>query len=232
SNSANTDQSWKSVNLLENGTPKPSCLLEYFLQKEYITITEDEVKDKGYADFIAKSIALIQTTWFILQVAACAAEHLTITKLEIITVGFALLNFGTYIFWWNKPLQVQYPIRVTWQQQELDASQLKINDGGCMKAAQEGFTKTLEYICNHSFAGEGPLIIQLIYLPLWMSWSIIFTCIDLCFDGYVFKDVSSTRLEEDPLTLYITVYSIAAAFGVIHCIPWAFQFPTHAEQML
>uniref|UniRef100_A0A0W0FA36 Uncharacterized protein n=1 Tax=Moniliophthora roreri TaxID=221103 RepID=A0A0W0FA36_MONRR len=96
----------ESVNLLENGTPEPSCLLKYFLQKGYIILTENEIKDKSHTDFIAKSIALIQTTWFILQVAAHAAEGLTITELEIITVAFALLNFGTYIFWWNKPLWV------------------------------------------------------------------------------------------------------------------------------
>ncbi|ESK83067.1 hypothetical protein Moror_16931, partial [Moniliophthora roreri MCA 2997] len=53
---------------------QPTCLLEYLLQKGYITITEDEIKDKSHANFIAKSIALIQTTWFILQVAARAAE--------------------------------------------------------------------------------------------------------------------------------------------------------------
>ncbi|KAI3602561.1 hypothetical protein WG66_009231 [Moniliophthora roreri] len=67
------------------GVP-PTWLLEYLIKNGYITITEDEIKDRSHADFIAKSIALIQTTWFILQVAARAAEHLAITELEIITV--------------------------------------------------------------------------------------------------------------------------------------------------
>ncbi|ESK83592.1 hypothetical protein Moror_12062 [Moniliophthora roreri MCA 2997] len=211
---------------------QPTCLLEYFLQKGYITITEDEIKDRSHADFIAKSIALIQTTWFILQVAAHAAEHLAVTELEIITVGFALLNFGTYVFWWNKPLRVRFPVQVTWQQQELPTSQLKKDDGGCMKAVQEGFTKTLDYICSHSFADEGPLVIQLILLPLWVTWDIIGTCLDLFGDNSLSIGEFSTRLKKDPPQLYITVYSIAAAFGAIHCIPWAFQFPTHTEQLL
>ncbi|EEB94181.1 hypothetical protein MPER_07048 [Moniliophthora perniciosa FA553] len=82
----------KSTSLQEKGTPEPPCLLEYFLQKGYITITEDEIKDRSHADFITKSIALIQTTWFILQVAARAAEGLTVTKLEIITdLHFSIL---------------------------------------------------------------------------------------------------------------------------------------------
>ncbi|KAK7016215.1 hypothetical protein VNI00_018955 [Paramarasmius palmivorus] len=44
-------------------------------------------------------------------------EGLAITELEIITVGFAVLNFGTYFLWWNKPLRVRYPVRVYWRQQ-------------------------------------------------------------------------------------------------------------------
>ncbi|ESK85184.1 hypothetical protein Moror_17162 [Moniliophthora roreri MCA 2997] len=117
---------------------QPTCLLEYLLQKGYITITEDETKDKSHADFIAKSIALIQTTWFILQVAAHTTEGLAITELEIITVGFALLNFGTYIFWWNKPLWVQYPVQVMWQQQELPTFELSQSERSWMEVIQEG----------------------------------------------------------------------------------------------
>ncbi|ESK80846.1 hypothetical protein Moror_15433, partial [Moniliophthora roreri MCA 2997] len=71
--------------LSSDSKQQPTWLLEYLIKNGYITITEDEIKDRSHADFIAKSIALIQTTWFILQVAARAAEHLAITELEIIT---------------------------------------------------------------------------------------------------------------------------------------------------
>ncbi|ESK82155.1 hypothetical protein Moror_14488 [Moniliophthora roreri MCA 2997] len=232
SNAVNTNQSQESYTPTF-GTPDPSCLLEYFLQKGYITITEDEIKDRSHADFIAKSIALIQTTWFILQVAARAAEHLAITELEIITVGFALLNFGTYIFWWNKPLRVQYPVRVTWQQQEMPTSQSSKSERSWMEAIQGGIAAIWGYIFEGEMKPDNlPLTIQLISLPLLMTWNIILICIDLFFDGKGFTDEFPTRLEEDPLQLYITVYSIAAAFGAIHCIPWSFQFPTHTEQLL
>ncbi|KAI3603625.1 hypothetical protein WG66_006086 [Moniliophthora roreri] len=225
------DMSQDSDSLTVDSRPQSTYLLEYLITNGYITITEDEIKDRSHADFIAKSIALIQTTWFILQVAARAAEGLTITELEVITVGFALLNFGTYFLWWNKPLRVRYPVRVTWQQRKLDASQLKEHDRGCVKTVQEGFTKTLAYICNESSADEGPLAIQLVFLPLWMTWNIIIQCQGLLDDDFAPQEFS-TRLAWDPLQLYIIVYSIAAAFGAIHCIPWAFQFPTHTEQLL
>ncbi|ESK86167.1 hypothetical protein Moror_9274 [Moniliophthora roreri MCA 2997] len=213
SNAADTNQPQESIGLLERSDLKPAYLLEHLIKNSYITITEDEIKDRSHADFVAKSIALIQTTWFILQVAIRTAEGLAITELEIITVGFALLNFGTYFLWWNKPLH------------------LKEHNGGCMKAVQEGFTKTLDYICFYSFADTGPLAIQLIFLPLWMTWNIICQCQGL-FDDDLAPQELSTRLKLDPLQLYITVYSIAAAFGAIYCIPWTFQFPTQTEQLL
>ncbi|KAI3603596.1 hypothetical protein WG66_006077 [Moniliophthora roreri] len=220
-------------NAAENGTPEQSCLLEYLLQKGYITLTEDEIKDKSHADFIAKSIALIQTTWFILQVAARVAEGLAITELEIITVGFALLNFGTYIFWWNKPLRIQYPVRVTWQQQELPTSQSSQSERSWMEVIQKGIAAIWCHIYEDGNMDNNWLfIIQLIFLPLAMIWNIIATCVDLFADQSVLTNEFPTRLEVNPLQLYITVYSVAAAFGAIHCIPWSFQFATHTEQLL
>ncbi|KAK7040665.1 hypothetical protein VNI00_009571 [Paramarasmius palmivorus] len=71
----------------------------------------------SHSDSITKIIAVIQIAWFLLQVGARAVEGLAITELEIITVGFAVLNFGTYFLWWNKPLRVRHPVRVYWRQQ-------------------------------------------------------------------------------------------------------------------
>ncbi|THU96279.1 hypothetical protein K435DRAFT_633715, partial [Dendrothele bispora CBS 962.96] len=30
----------------------------------------------------------------------------------------------------------------------------------------------------------------------------------------------------------VAVFSLATVFGVIHCLPWNYQFPTHQEQIL
>ncbi|KAK7040674.1 hypothetical protein VNI00_009580 [Paramarasmius palmivorus] len=97
---------------------KNSDLLEFLIQTGHINITEDEILGNlSHSDSITKIIAVIQTAWFLLQVGARAAEGLAITELEIITVGFAVLNFGTYFLWWNKPLRVRHPVRVHWRPQ-------------------------------------------------------------------------------------------------------------------
>ncbi|KAK7020723.1 hypothetical protein VNI00_017623 [Paramarasmius palmivorus] len=79
----------------------------------------------SHSDSITKIIAVIQTAWFLLQVGARAVEGLAITELEIITVGFAVLNFGTYFLWWNKPLRVRHPVRVYWRHQEIAEKEYK-----------------------------------------------------------------------------------------------------------
>ncbi|EEB99929.1 hypothetical protein MPER_00261, partial [Moniliophthora perniciosa FA553] len=95
-----------------------------------------------------------------------------VTELEIVTIGYALLNFGTYFLWWNKPLGVRYPSP-------------EKSEGSRMEMIQEGFRAVVAYIRFRDSSDDTAKLIQLISLPL---------------------------LDDDPLRLYITVYSIAAAF--------------------
>ncbi|ESK86846.1 hypothetical protein Moror_3459 [Moniliophthora roreri MCA 2997] len=95
-------------------TDKYECLLEYLLYHGYISVTQVEIQDRSHADVLSKTIAIVQTIWFILQSIARGAQGLGITELEIITLAFAFLNFITYFLWWNKPLRVRYPVRFTW----------------------------------------------------------------------------------------------------------------------
>ena len=47
-----------------------------------------------------------------MQCIARAVEHLPVTHLEIVTLAYAAMNFVIYVFWWNKPLNVNRPVRV------------------------------------------------------------------------------------------------------------------------
>ncbi|KAK7024604.1 hypothetical protein VNI00_016165 [Paramarasmius palmivorus] len=220
-------------------TPDPTTPLEFLVAKGYITLTEDEIKDKSHADVITKSIAVIQTIWFIMQVITRAAEGLAITELEIITVGFAILNFGTYFLWWNKPLRVRHPVRVYWRQTEKSGARETNGDKrGIWGVCWEGAGAIVEYIYAlglfDSFEGPDNIFLRLILLPLWIPSHIFNICGNILTDS---DDSNlaipiSSRLDNDPLYLYIAVYGIAALFGAIHCIPWVFQFPTHTEQLL
>ena len=79
---------------------------------DFPCITENEILDKSKGDVLLKGLVVIQTGWFILQCIARWIEHLPLTELELVTLAFAALNFATYGFWWNKPLNIQCPVRV------------------------------------------------------------------------------------------------------------------------
>ncbi|KAF9002070.1 hypothetical protein BDQ17DRAFT_1226231, partial [Cyathus striatus] len=74
------------------------------------TITQEEIWDKSKGDLLAKSFIMFQALWFIVQCILRALNQLTVTELELVTLGYALLNAFIYALWWNKPLDVRYPV--------------------------------------------------------------------------------------------------------------------------
>ena len=76
----------------------------------FMVPTKEEIKDKGKSDWLAKSLVLLQTSWFITQYIAQAIEHLPVTHLETMTLVYVAMNFMIYIFWWNNPLNIKHPV--------------------------------------------------------------------------------------------------------------------------
>jgi hypothetical protein len=75
-------------------------------------IDHDKIQDQSKGDEISKGIAMLQTLWFMIQCIAWAHQHLPLTELEIVTLAFASLNVVIRVIWWNKPLDVRYPINI------------------------------------------------------------------------------------------------------------------------
>lgn len=73
-------------------------------------VTEEEINDRSKGDALSKGVALLQITWFIIQLIARARQGLVITELELTTAALAGLNSVMYLFWWSKPLDIQCPI--------------------------------------------------------------------------------------------------------------------------
>src|SRR5271170_5758971 len=74
--------------------------------------TEKEIQDRSKSDWLAKTIALLQTLWFVTQCIARSIENLPTTELEIVTLAYTAINVGMFIAWWDKPRNVDCPIRV------------------------------------------------------------------------------------------------------------------------
>lgn len=73
-------------------------------------ITKDEINDMSKGDALSKGFALLQLTWFIVQIITRAVQGLVITELELITAALAGLNSVMYVFWWSKPHDVRSPV--------------------------------------------------------------------------------------------------------------------------
>ena len=47
-----------------------------------------------------------------MQCIAHGIKHLPVTHLKIIMLAYVAMKFVIYIFWWNKPLNVNQPVQV------------------------------------------------------------------------------------------------------------------------
>lgn len=104
--------------------------LVYLLPRDVVSLiaeglltppSEEEIKDRSKADSFSKLIVLVQTLWFVMQAIARHVEPLPITELEVATLAYTPPILGIYVCWWNKPLGVTQPIRVS----------KSVWDGGC-----------------------------------------------------------------------------------------------------
>ena len=105
----------KSGTQQEDNVPLHPLLAENLVHDDVYTFTmptEAEIKDRGKSDWLAKSLILLQTSWFVIQCIARAVKHLPVNHLEIVTLAYAAMNFVIYVLWWNKSLNVNRPVRV------------------------------------------------------------------------------------------------------------------------
>ena len=80
----------------ENDNPSIHCS-RGILCTTISTYSTEEIKDKGKNDWLAKSLVLLQTLWFVLQRIGRTIEYLPAAHLEIMTLGYATMNFVVYM---------------------------------------------------------------------------------------------------------------------------------------
>ena len=191
-----------------------SDLVRFDGYSEFFMPTEAEIKDKGKSDWLAKALVLLQTSWFVMQCIARAIEHLPVTHLEIVTLAYAAMNFVIYVFWWNKPLNVNRPIRVL-RIREPGGKQPQVSEpiSEARELTWEVIGRGLEIIFKFiaGFRDEDVNLSHEDRVPVF--WS------------------NNTDCEELGLGNLIMLLG-GFCFGSIHCIAWGFSFPTHTEVLM
>ena len=179
--------------------------------------TKEEIRDRGKSNWLAKSLVLLQTLWFVMQCIARAIKHLPITHLEIVMLAYVAMNFVIYIFWWNKPLNVNWPVQV-FRKSEPSVTQHQVisretRHSRAWRLNWEGIGKGLETIAV--FIG-----------------GLQDENVDLRREDRVPQFWANNTGGEEIIITDMIVFGVGVCFGVIHCISWGFPFPTHAELLM
>ncbi|KAG2068120.1 hypothetical protein BDR04DRAFT_1209776 [Suillus decipiens] len=78
-------------------------------------ITEEEIEDRSKADLLSKCVAISQLGWFVAQFAARYKQNLSVTLLEVDTLGITTLTIVYYFLWLKKPKNIKLACVVHWK---------------------------------------------------------------------------------------------------------------------
>ncbi|KAF8656122.1 hypothetical protein AX16_002760 [Volvariella volvacea WC 439] len=214
-------------------------------------VSEEEILDKAKGDLLSKLLAVLQTSWFVLQCITRHAQGLVITELELVTLAFATLNVITYFLWWNKPLNASYPIYFKSDGQRSNGP-LSMATQGSNSWQSEGYRgwwigSLWDWIFPESEKSvwrrvkedikqsllmtiwkrliKNPFVV--IFRPLWDMtgcFEVNATSVSPYFSGRIpFKDI---------IVVAYGAATIGVVFGGLHLIGWNFDFPTEKEKLV
>ncbi|CAG7853039.1 SubName: Full=Uncharacterized protein {ECO:0000313/EMBL:CCA75537.1} [Serendipita indica DSM 11827] len=154
-----------------------------------------EIEDKSKHDQIAKLLVLVQTIWFVTQCVGRKIQHLPLTKLEIVTLAYIIINIATYAFWWKKPYCVEEAVRIVYKEpMEQEKRPLR-------KRTSKPSTEIIKVVM-YTISGEGSLKAF----------------------GKAFRDRKARRIIVALISFVasIVVLTVSGAlFGAVHFLAWS-----------
>jgi hypothetical protein len=183
-----------------------STVLRKYRDGEIQLPLEGEIQDKSKTDWLAKTLVLLQTGWFVIQCIARGVANLHLSELEIITLAYTIMNVGIYAAWWEKPRNVDRAVRVFMPKEVVAKQRRNI-------PSISGWKVVGRYVL-------GPLIPGRDGVDL-------FTC------SSVPTFYSGRPNHDDDFWQSVYIASaVGAIFGAIHFIAWSYSFPSRIEHLL
>jgi hypothetical protein len=88
----------------EQNEPVPvsvPAILNSCVERKHVDVyefpTEEQIKDKSKADWVAKTMAVVQILRLLCSMASRAVRELPISQLEVCTADFSILAIATYL---------------------------------------------------------------------------------------------------------------------------------------
>ncbi|KAF8643507.1 hypothetical protein AX16_008999 [Volvariella volvacea WC 439] len=212
-------------------------------------LSEEEILDKAKGDLLSKAIAIIQTSWFVLQCITRHAQGLVITELELVTLAFATLNIITYVLWWKKPLNATFPVYFRSDGQSSNGPRLTTRSDNWQSEAYRGWWIGFpwDWICPESEKSlwrrvREDIKKRPIFKTIW-KWLIkdpFLVILGPLVNMLKDTDVTTTsvspyfcgvmRVKDGKMAVYGSTM-IGIAFGGLHLVGWNFEFPTEEERL-
>jgi hypothetical protein len=202
------------------------------------------IQDKSKSDSLAKSLALLQCTWFVAQVIARAIDSLPLTALELGTTALIGCASVAYGFWWYKPQEVRTPIEIRSLEKLQPSSDLPDDDNE-LDILFDELTSVLAFFLTAVFVGGIHCAAWNFFFPtpierlLWRVMSILVLALPLLEILMAFLDVFDNKMVFSTWVIVLLLYAIFRLYLIIamfvslrgvpgevyHQLPWSDFIP-------
>lgn len=85
--------------------------VHYLVINDYLTysavhVDKEIIEDKNKVDGLLRLITVCQILWYLIATVSRGIQGLTMTLLELATIGFIICTLGTYFCWFHKPMDI------------------------------------------------------------------------------------------------------------------------------
>jgi hypothetical protein len=77
-----------------------------------IDVPAERIKEYSKQNRLAKTIALVQALWFVIQTIARVHQHLPTSPFEITTIAYVACTFISWLLWLNKPQDIGFSTEI------------------------------------------------------------------------------------------------------------------------
>lgn len=226
--------------------------LHYLVEKTHLlypSISDASIRDTDKADGFARSLTLVQISWFSIQAISRGANHLALSTLELSTLAFIFCTMNTFFFWRHKPLDVSNAIVLHCLTKLEDI--LSPADPSSSSGKPKMNSHRYWYAQNPLDFVKPPISRTSLMAPFWFGVRASFSWTKqdrrhLGANASHTRPITTTTTTSSPSfdnttitpprgitvgdILFANIFTLAY-FG-IHLAGWNFHFPTHVEQIL